>query len=165
MKPGTNPPPSPASTSRRLAIAFFALAIALFLVVDLAADVVARVSVRGQAPDVAAQEHLRLVGLQLAGTAILALPFIGLAFIGLPVLRRRGGVAGVVFLAGGALLLGVAYGVGYRQVAQAMSARHWTAAALSQASIPVLCLPMLLVAFVVARFAGNGRGSASRPQA
>jgi hypothetical protein len=159
MKPDPNARPAVGSTSRGFAIAFFALAVVLFLAVDLAADVVARVSVRGQAPDVAAREHLRLVGLQIVGTAILALPFIGLAFIGLPVMRNRGGVAGVVFLVGGALLLGVAYGLGYQQVAHAMSERHWTAAALSQAFILVMCLPALLVAFVVARFVGNGRGT------
>jgi heme/copper-type cytochrome/quinol oxidase subunit 2 len=159
MKPDPNARPAVGSTSRGFAIAFFALAVVLFLAVDLAADVVARVSVRGQAPDVAAREHLRLVGLQIVGTAILALPFIGLAFIGLPVMHNRGGVAGVVFLVGGALLLGVAYGLGYQQVAHAMSERHWTAAALSQAFILVMCLPALLVAFVVARFVGNGRGT------
>jgi hypothetical protein len=154
MKPDPNARPAVGSTSRGFAIAFFALAVVLFLAVDLAADVVARVSVRGQAPDVAAREHLRLVGLQIVGTAILALPFIGL-----PVMHNRGGVAGVVFLVGGALLLGVAYGLGYQQVAHAMSERHWTAAALSQAFILVMCLPALLVAFVVARFVGNGRGT------
>jgi hypothetical protein len=159
MKPDPNARPAVGSTSRGFAIAFFALAVVLFLAVDLAADVVARVSVRGQAPDVAAREHLRLVGLQIVGTAILALPFIGLAFIGLPVMRNRGGVAGVVFLVGGALLLGVAYGLGYQQVAHAMSERHWTAATLSQAFILVMCLPALLAAFVVARFVGNGRGT------
>lgn len=165
MKPDPNARPSVGSTSRRFAIAFFALAIVLFLAVDFAADVVARVSIRSQAPDVAIREHLQLVRLQLVGTAILALPFVGLALIGLPVMRNRGGVAGVVFLVGGALLLGVAYGVGYQQVAHAMSERHWTAAALSQAFIVVMCLPMLLVAFVIARFVGNGRSSGGRPQA
>ena len=137
---------------RRASLYFVALAIGLFLAVDLAADVAARVSVRAQATNLAVSEHLQLAGRQLVGTAILALPFVGLALIGLPVLRRRGGAVGVAFLVGGALLLGVAFGVGYREVAHALVERHWTAAALSQAFIVVMCLPLLLVAFVVARF-------------
>jgi hypothetical protein len=140
---------------RQARLPFVALAIALFVVVDLVADVAARVSVRAQAVDLAVSEHLQLAGQQLVGTAILALPFVGMALIGWPVLQRRGGAVGVAFLVGSALLLGVAFGVGYRQVAQAMVERHWTAAALSQAFIVVMCLPLLLVAFVAARFVGK----------
>jgi hypothetical protein len=155
--PTTRPPSG--STRRPVALAFFIGAAVLFFAVDLAADLVARVSIRGETLGFAARDHLHYVGVQLAGTGFLSLPFLGLAFIGLPVLRARGPMAGVLFLLLGALLLGGVYALGYRQAAEAMAARHWTAAALSVAFIPVMSLPVLVVAFIARRFAWDRRAS------
>lgn len=157
----SNPPiHAPAVSSRRLAtLAFIAAALVLFFAVDLAADVVARTSVRGQAIEPAMREHLYYASVQLPGTAFLSLPYVGLAFIGLPVLRRRGVIAGALFLLCGAALLGGVYGFGYQQSELSMLARHWTAAALTMGMMPILSLPVLLLAFGVRLLATWGPSS------
>jgi hypothetical protein len=142
--------PAPADSSRRLGtLAFVAAALVLFFAVDLAADVLARTSIRGQSLELAAREHLYYASVQLPGTAFLSLPYVGLAFIGLPVLRRRGIVVGALFLLCGVALLGGVYGFGYQQSALSMQARHWTAAALTMGMMPILSVPVLLLAFGV----------------
>jgi len=157
----SHPPTSaPAGSSSRLAtLAFVAAAIILFFAVDLAADVLARISIRGQSLELAAREHLYYASIQLPGTAFLSLPYVGLAFIGLPVLRRRGAVAGALFLLCGAALLGGVYGFGYQQSELSMQARHWTAAALTMGMMPILSVPVLLLAFGVRLLATWGRPS------
>ena len=150
--------PAPADSSRRLArLAFIAAALVLFFTIDLAADVLARISIRGQSLELATREHLYYAGVQLPGTAFLSLPYVGLAFIGLPVLRRRGVVAGALFLLCGAALLAGVYGFGYQQSALSMLARHWTAAALTMGLMPILSVPVLLLAFGVRFLATRAR--------
>lgn len=150
--------PAPADSTRRLhALAFIAAAIILFFAVDLAADVLARISIEGQSIELAAREHLYYASVQVPGTVFLSLPYVGLAFIGLPVLRRRGALAGVLFLLCGVALLGGVYGFGYQQSALAMVARHWTAAALTMGMMPILSVPVLLLAFGVRFLATRGR--------
>jgi len=152
--------PAPAHSPRRLhALAFIAAALILFFAVDLAADVLARTSVLGQSIDLAVREHLHYASIQLPGTAFLSLPYVGLAFIGLPVLRRRGAVVGALFLLCGVALLGGVYGFGYQQSALSMLARHWTAAALTMGMMPILSVPVLLLAFGVRLLATWGRAS------
>ena len=150
--------PAPAdSTRRRDALAFIAAAIILFFAIDLAADVVARTAIRGQSIALAVREHLYYASVQLPGTAFLSLPYVGLAFMGLPVLRRRGAIAGALFLLCGVGLLGGVYGFGYQQSALSMLARHWTAAALTMGMMPILSVPVLLLAFGVRLLATRGR--------
>jgi hypothetical protein len=152
--------PAPADSSQGLAtLAFIAAAIILFAAVDLVADVLARTSILGQSIELAVREHLHYASIQLPGTAFLSLPYLGLAFIGLPVLRRRGAVAGALFLLCGVALLGGVYGFGYQQSALSMLARHWTAAALTMGMMPILSVPVLLLAFGVRLLATRGRTS------
>jgi len=159
----SNPPThARADASRRLAtLGFIAAALVLFFVIDLATDVLARTSIQGQSLELATREHLHYASIQLPGTAFLSLPYVGLAFIGLPVLRRRGAFAGGLFLLCGAALLGGVYGFGYQQSALSMVARHWTAAALTMGMMPILSVPVLLLAFGVRLLAT--RGHATRP--
>lgn len=132
------------------------------MAIDLAADVLARVAIRGQRPALAASEHLHYAVAQLAGSAFLSLPYVGLALIGLPLLRRRGALAGALFLLCGAALLGGVAEFGYRQSELAMLDRHWTSAALTMALIPVLSVPVLLAAFVV-RWLATRKWTRGRP--
>ena len=147
-----------ADSSQRLAtLAFIAAALVLFFAIDLAADVMARIAIQGQSLELATREHLYYASVQLPGTAFLSLPYVGMAFIGLPVLRRRGAVAGTLFLLCGAALLGGVYWFGYQQSALSMVARHWTAAALTMGMMPILSVPVLLLAFGVRLLATRGR--------
>jgi hypothetical protein len=142
---------------RRVAPAFFALAVVLFIAIDLAAGVMAEVSVRGHAPAAAALEHLHYSIVQWAGTLFLSLPFLGLAWICLPIVRARGRLAAILALLCGSLALGGVSLFGYRMSSQALLDHQWTAAALDVAFSPFMALPVLLLAYVLRRLVLRAR--------
>ncbi|MBN8842674.1 MAG: hypothetical protein J0H88_05425 [Sphingomonadales bacterium] len=121
-------------------------AIAMFLAATIGSDVVARMSIAGEAFGAALQEHLYYARVQFIGTILLLAPFAAVAFLSARADRQaRSRSVALIFAVAMATLL-YFYFRGYQGAQYALAEKKWTAAALSVGLLPLFIGPAVVLA-------------------
>jgi hypothetical protein len=125
-----------------------AISVGAFAVATLGTDVAARIAAGREAFVEAASQHLYFAGVQPFGTLWLYAPFGCLALICAAVEDKTTRKRALVIFVLHALVLVYLYGRGYHAAQQAFLDERWTAGALSVGFLPLLAVPVLLIALV-----------------
>ncbi|MES2938513.1 MAG: hypothetical protein V4864_12585 [Pseudomonadota bacterium] len=138
-------------------LTFLALAVGVFMVANVGAEVLARVWVSGHPPGKAARETLHYLAAQPLGALMLVAPFLLLAWMAASLAKARTFESGLILFGIAALALTALYVLGHVAAEQAVNSRQWTAAALSVGLLPFQSIPVLVLALLARLLLGRKR--------